>query len=206
MQLLRQNRIASLPKIIFILVFLLACWARASEAPVPGGPMADPEEGAEKTIKKPLEEANVREWRDDETRIQKLKSSLEKQKTEIEELYAAKAQAKHKHEIVDLSRDLNLKIENMKRDYADYKKLLLHIRFKHPEKGNFAPHKYQREEPFSQDENHFDLSLQGKLDKAKTNFEAHYTVVHKKPAVSTEAEAIRAPAAVVDPKRILLSK
>lgn len=181
----------------------MACWARAGEAPpLPGVE----EEGAEKTIKKPLEDALTREWRDDETRVQKLKSVLEKSKAEIEELYVKKAETKKSYEIVELSKLITLKSDEMKKDYADYKKLLLHIRFKHPEKGNFSAHKYQREEPLSADESHFDLSIQGKLDKTKTNFDLHYSVEHKKPAVSTEAELERKPAAVVDPKRIVLAK
>ncbi len=199
----RQNTTTPLPKVIFVIVFLLACWARANEAPAP----AEAGDGSvEKTIKKPLEEAKVREWRDDETRIQKLKATLEKFNAEIEELYAAKAKAKRPSEVVDLSREISRKSEDIKKEYAEYKKLLLHIRFKHPEKGDFTVHKYQREEPNSQDESHFDLSLQGRLDKAKANFDIHYSVIHRKPAVSTEAELQRKPAATEDSKRIVLAK
>lgn len=197
----RPTNLAPIPKLIFIIVFLLACWARAEEE----APPVAAEAGAE-SAKKPLEGEETREWRDDEGRIQKLKSQLEKSKGEIEELFASKSQAKSSAEVVELSKEISKRTDELKKDYDEFRKLQLHIRFKHPEKGNFSARKYQREEPLSPDEDHFDLSLQGKLDKVKTNFAAHYTVVHKKPVVSTDTDTDRKPASVEDPKRIVLAK
>ncbi len=198
----RQTKTSPLSKVIFVLVFLLACWARAEEAsPVPEGGEAGVENN-----KKPLEGEDTREWRDDEGRIQKLKGQLEKSKGEIDELFAAKSQATSAAEVVTLSKEISLKSDAMKKDYEEFRKLQLHIRFKHPEKGNFSARKYQREETLAPEEDHFDLSLQGKLDKVKSNFATHYSVVHKKPIEPKDTEAERKPAAVQDSKRIVLAK
>ncbi|MFX8883325.1 hypothetical protein ABTM86_19015, partial [Acinetobacter baumannii] len=93
----------------------------------------------------------------------------------------------------------------LKENYDEYRKLQLDIRFKHPEKGDFSERKYEREQAAEEEpaEAHFDIGLQGKLDKIKSNFAAHYTIERKKPEVikPNQAEATREPAAVAESKR-----
>jgi hypothetical protein len=197
MRLPKQNKISPLPKLIFVIVFLLACWARAEEAAAPAG------EGGEAPK---VEDPFAKEWRDDEGRIQKLKSQIEKSKSELEELFASKEKVKGTAEAVSLTKEIIKLSATMKEDFTEYRKLQLHIRFKHPEQGNFSERKYEREEALTPEESHFDLSLQGRLDKVKSNFAAHYSVEHKKQVTLEQTEAERTPAAAEDSKRIVLAK
>lgn len=198
MRSLKQNKTSPLSKIIFVLIFLLACWARAEEAP----PAA---EGAS-AVK--AEDTAAAEYREEEGSSQKLKGEIEKSKHEIEELFVAKSKATTTADVLSITGEITAKSAELKKNYEDYRKLQLHLRFKHPAKGDASERKYEREEAFEPDENHFDLSLQGKLDRVKSNFAAHYSVERKKPIAmkDIETESERKPAAVEDSKRIVLAK
>jgi hypothetical protein len=152
-----------------------------------------------------LERPEIKEWHADEGRTAKLKSNIEKSKAELNELFENQSKIKDPALAVTASKEILEKSEELKKDIAEYRELRLHIRFKHPEKGNFSKRNYQREEIMLPDESHFDLSLQGKLDKIKSNVEAHYSIEHKKKLGKIESLSERKPASV-DSNRIVLAK
>ena len=201
MQLPRLNKISQLPRLILVFSLFYSFSAHSEEA----APPAAAAEGGGEPAK--AEDPFAKEWRDESGRIQKVKSQIEKEKADLQEMFESKASVKSAGEAADLAREILKKTEEMKTDYAEYRKLQLHIRFEHPEKGDFSDRKYEREEAAEPTvEGNFDLSIQGKLDKIKSNFAAHYSVVHKKPVALSETEAERKPAAVEDSKRIVLAK
>ncbi len=195
----RPNKTSQLPRLILVFSLLYSFSAHSEEAAAPSA------EGGGEPVKG--EDPFAKEWRDESGRIQKVKSQIEKEKSDLQEMFESKARVKSPGEAADLAREILKKTEELKTDYAEYRKLQLHIRFEHPERGDFSDRKYQREEAAEPTvEGNFDLSIQGKLDKIKSNFAAHYSVVHKKPVSLSETEAERKPAAVEDSKRIVLAK
>ncbi len=159
----------------------------------------------EKSEAPKAENPEVKEWRDDEGRISKLKSNIEKYKSELTEMFEAKSKVTDTADAIKITKEISAKAEELKKDITEYRQLQLHMRFKHPEKGDFSQRKYQRENLMEPDESHFDLSLQGKLDKIKSNVEAHYSIEHKKKLVQSETPSDRKPASE-DSARIVLAK
>ena len=166
---------------------------------------APPAEGGGEGVR--LEEPFAKEWRDENGRLQKLKSQIEKQKADLKEMFESKGSIKTSEEATALSKEILKKTAELKTDYTEFRKIQLHLRFEHPEKGDFSDRKYEREDlsdPVK--ESNFNVGIQGKLDKLKANVEAHYSVTRKKALVSTSTEVARKPASVESSKRIILAK
>lgn len=175
----------------------------AEEKPEGGGEAkAEGGEGGE--AKK--EDPKIKEWRDEEGRLIKLRSNIEKSEREIAELVEQKKTASNQAAASDITKQIQKISKELKDNYQEYRTLWLHIRFKHPEKGNFSERKYKREEKheYKEGESGFDA----RLSRVKRKAEVIYEIENRPSEVErTIAPEHREPAAEeLNPDRIVLSK
>jgi hypothetical protein len=157
--------------------------------------------------------AKAEEWKVHEAHMQAFELKIDKFEKEIHEL-AEEAKAKGDSE------DATKINEEMAKTYAelvkvsdDYRAEKLHIRFKHPEKGELAERKYPSYKLPPLEDLQNDLSLDGQLNRIKDKLKTVYQIEDgpAKPVAAATPKAIlsgnaRKPASTEDEERITLCK
>lgn len=107
------------------------------------------------------------DWRTHETLMQNYHNKMESLEKEIQTLIQHKDHTSDPTVQKDLIAQIKTRHEELKKASADRNKEYLHMRFKHPEKGDLAERKYSRHEVKSIEDLEKDFTLDGRLDRLK---------------------------------------
>jgi hypothetical protein len=152
-----------------------------------------------------LNSAHAGEWREHEAHLMAFVTKIGGLQKEINQMIEerSKAGGEERQKIDD---SLVKKWADLKKTNDDMEAEKLHIRFKHPEKGDAAERKYSHFQIKSLSEMESDMGIDGRLDRIKKKVEAKFDA---KPEPSRrELEDERKPASTKQPNtdRITLKK
>lgn len=135
-------------------------------------------------------------WQQHEQRLSAYRSKLNGLEKEVKELIEHRQHAKKSDEIQGIITQLVAKHKELQTMAKDQREELLHVRFKHPEKGDLAERKYQRYFVKSLEDMESEVGLDGKLDQAKRKMQTQYGIEQStKDKLKDQAHGDREPAA-----------
>ena len=142
-----------------------------------------------------LSSAHADDWNQHEQRMMSYRAKIHAIESDIHGLIEHKHHAKKEamHEILVA---LTAKHKDLQQVAKDHREEWLHMRFKHPDKGDLTERQYQRYVVQTFEEMESNMGLDGKLDVIKKKVQAQYQLEPKVLAKSgASGEHGRAPAA-----------